>query len=298
VLESEAIERFISSLWLEQGLSDNTLSAYRKDIELFQRWLVATDGTSLLEVSSAQIQSYLAYKLDSGSKAASSARALSVLRRLYRYLKREQNISIDPTLSIPSPKLARNLPVSLSEEEIDRLLIAPDAETALGMRDLAMLDLMYSSGLRVSEIVALRTHQLNLEQGVLRVFGKGSKERLVPVAMSTVDTLEDYLKEARRELLGVNQLDDILFPSQRGQEMTRQTFWHRVKHYAKIAHIKKKLSPHTLRHAFATHLINNGADLRVVQLLLGHTNLSTTQIYTHVAKQRLKMLHAQHHPRA
>lgn len=298
MLESEAVERFISSLWLEHGLSDNTLSAYRKDIELFQRWLVSTGTKSLLEISSAQIQAYLAYKLDAGSKATSSARALSVLRRFYRYLKREQSILIDPTLTIQSPKLVRNLPISLSEEEIERLLIAPDAGTALGMRDLAMLDLMYSSGLRVSEIVALRTHQLNLEQGVLRVFGKGSKERLVPVAMSTVDTLEDYLKEARRELLGVNQLDDILFPSQRGQAMTRQTFWHRVKHYAKIAHIKKKLSPHTLRHAFATHLVNNGADLRVVQLLLGHTNLSTTQIYTHVAKQRLKMLHAQHHPRA
>jgi integrase/recombinase XerD len=298
VLESKELKLFINALWLEHGLSDNTLSAYKKDLELFGRWLKLQNAGDFLEVTSVQIQGYLAHKLDSGSKATSSARALSVLRRFYRYLKREQVILVDPTLTIQSPKLARTLPVSLSEEEIDRLLLAPDPSTALGLRDTAMLDLMYSSGLRVSEIVALRKHQLNLEQGVLRVFGKGSKERLVPVAMTTIDTLELYLKDARRELLGLNQLDDILFPSLRGKEMTRQTFWHRVKHYAEVARINKKLSPHTLRHAFATHLVNNGADLRVVQLLLGHTNLSTTQIYTHVAKQRLKMLHAKHHPRA
>ncbi len=298
MLESKELKLFINALWLEHGLSDNTLSAYKKDLELFGRWLKLQNAGDFLEVTSVQIQGYLAHKLDSGSKATSSARALSVLRRFYRYLKREQVILVDPTLTIQSPKLARTLPVSLSEEEIDRLLLAPDPSTALGLRDTAMLDLMYSSGLRVSEIVALRKHQLNLEQGVLRVFGKGSKERLVPVAMTTIDTLELYLKDARRELLGLNQLDDILFPSLRGKEMTRQTFWHRVKHYAEVARINKKLSPHTLRHAFATHLVNNGADLRVVQLLLGHTNLSTTQIYTHVAKQRLKMLHAKHHPRA
>lgn len=229
-----------------------------------------------------------------GQSTRSSARMLSCLRGFYRYLLRENRIPLDPSLNIESPRLGRPLPKSLSEEEVDSLLAQPEEDIAIELRDKAMLELLYATGLRVSELVGLRLHQLNLHQGVVKVMGKGSKERLVPMGEEALYWLQRYLQAGRVELI---KSGDVLFPSQRGREMTRQTFWHRIKVYAQRAGIRSNLSPHTLRHAFATHLINHGADLRVVQLLLGHSDLSTTQIYTHVARERMKQLHQQHHPR-
>lgn len=289
-------DRFLDALWLEYGLSDNTLSAYRKDLELFGRWL-ASKSLSCLAVQQADILAYLSYLLHSGSKASTSARRLSCLRRFFRYLKRQNAIPLDPTLNVDLPRLPRRLPKSLGEDQVQYLLDAPDAAEPLGMRDRAMLELMYGSGLRVSELVGLQMDQLDLQRGVLRIMGKGSKERLVPMSEMALDCLAMYLEQAR-PLLSRGAVCDEVFLSVRAQAMTRQTFWHRVKKYALEAGMSQAISPHTLRHAFATHLLNHGADLRVVQMLLGHSSLTTTQIYTHVANHRLQQLHAQHHPRA
>ena len=294
------IDSFLDMLWLEHGLTQNTLVSYRHDLQIFQAWLAEKGIKDFSTVTETDILSYLAFRMGNGLKASSSSRALSCLRRFFRYLLREGVITLDPTANVDNPKLPRLLPGSLSEGEVERLLAAPAIGEVIGLRDKAMLEVMYGSGLRVSELVDLRFSQFNVQQGLIRLFGKGNKERLVPVGEYTLDWLERYLNEARPELIsrGSAEVNDVIFPSLRGQKMTRQTFWHRIKKYALEAGIHKSLSPHTLRHAFATHLLNNGADLRVVQLLLGHGNLSTTQIYTHLAKQRLYDLHQKWHPRA
>jgi len=290
------IERFIDAMWMEKGLSDNTLSSYRLDLRQYQTWLAKSRNISLLRADRSQLQAYLGARVEKGQSPRSTARFLSCVRGFYRFSLREGRITIDPTLDIESPKLGRPLPKSLSEEDVERLLQAPDIDIALEFRDRTMLELLYACGLRVTELTSLQLVQLSLNQGVVRVFGKGSKERLVPMGEEALMWLQRYMAGPRSELLkGVPS--DTLFPSRRGTQMTRQTFWHRIKIYAQRADISKKLSPHTLRHAFATHLLNHGADLRVVQMLLGHSDLSTTQIYTHVAKARLQELHAQHHPR-
>ncbi|MNO72205.1 Tyrosine recombinase XerD [compost metagenome] len=242
------------------------------------------------------ILDHLAWRLEHAYKPRSTARFLSGVRGFYRYLLREKLIAVDPTLQVEMPQLGRPLPKSLSEADVEALLLAPDLSEPIGQRDRAMLEVLYACGLRVTELVSLTLDQVNLRQGVLRVMGKGSKERLVPMGEEAVVWVERYLRDGRNDLLG-GRPSDVLFPSLRGEQMTRQTFWHRIKHQAQVAGIGKALSPHTLRHAFATHLLNHGADLRVVQMLLGHSDLSTTQIYTHVARARLQELHARHHPR-
>lgn len=289
------IDSFLDELWSTRGLSDNTLAAYRTDLRHFDAY-VQKKGTGLVEVSSEQVRAYLAVRFEQGFAKTSSARLLSSLRRFYGHLVVKQQISSDPLALIESPKLSRHLPGSLSEAEVDSLLNEPDEDDALECRDRAMLELLYATGLRVTELVSLTMEQMSLRQGLVRIVGKGGKERLVPLGEMAVNQIETYLKFARSELLGDKQ-SDVVFPSRRGQMMTRQTFWHRIKLYALRANIHTDLSPHTLRHAFATHLLNHGADLRVVQLLLGHSDLSTTQIYTHVAKARLQQLHSTHHPR-
>ena len=294
--DQELVEKFLDSLWLEKGLSKNTLDSYQRDLKAFTRWLSDKSG-SLLSVKREDLLRYLADRMGQGIKARSTARALSCLRSLYRYLLRENLIKVDPTLRIENPKLGRPLPDTLTESDVEKLLHAPDIESAIGLRDRTMLEVLYASGLRVTELVTLRLTDLNLRQGVIRVMGKGSKERMVPLGEEAISWIQRYLQEGRNDLLKKNLEQDVVFPSSHGKEMTRQTFWHRIRHHAKSAEITKKLSPHTLRHAFATHLLNHGADLRVVQLLLGHSDLSTTQIYTHVAQHRMKELHEQHHPR-
>ncbi|MGI9295916.1 MAG: site-specific tyrosine recombinase XerD [Pseudomonadales bacterium] len=294
------IDRYIDALWVEKGLSHNTLQAYRQDLTGFAKWLSlqssATEQDLLLAVREQDVLEYFAHVLEHGQSSRSSARQLSCLRGFYRHQLREGRICSDPTLKIASPRLGRPLPKSLSEADVNALLEAPDIENPLELRDKAMLELLYACGLRVTELVSLKLSQISMVQLVLRVTGKGNKERLVPMGEEAHRWLEKWLGPARLIFLD-GQPSDVVFPSKRGGEMTRQTFWHRIKHYAQRANIKKSLSPHTLRHAFATHLLNNGADLRSVQLLLGHSDLSTTQIYTHVAKQRLQDLHAIHHPR-
>jgi len=288
----EQLDRFLDALWLEAGLSHNTSSAYRSDLEALSAWLKASPATASRE----QLQAYLKKCVDNGARPRSTARLLSSLRRFYQYLLREEKITDDPTAQLESPKLGRPLPKSLTEEQVEKLLQAPDAETALGLRDRAMLETLYATGLRVSELVGLTLQQANLQAGVVKVIGKGDKERLVPLGEEAIEWLQRYLNEARAKLLH-GQTSDALFPTARGAAMTRQAFWHNLKRYTRVAGIATHLSPHTLRHAFATHLLNHGADLRVVQMLLGHVDLSTTQIYTQVARERLKQLHAQHHPR-
>lgn len=288
------IDRYIDSLWLEKGLSRNTLDSYQSDLEAFHSWLAER---SLIKVRREDLMRYLSDRMAKGIKSRSTARALSCLRGLYRYLLRENLISADPTLQIENPKLGRPLPDSLTEREVEKLLAAPDVGSAIGFRDRTMLEVLYASGLRVSELVNLRIPDVNLRQGVVRVMGKGSKERLVPLGEEAISWLQRYLLEARPDLLKKNLSEEAIFPSSHGKLMTRQTFWHRIKAHAERAGIRRKISPHTLRHAFATHLINHGADLRVVQLLLGHSDLSTTQIYTHIAQHRMKSLHQMHHPR-
>lgn len=290
------IERYIDAMWMEKGLSDNTLGSYRRDLRQFHEWLARESGATITGASKADLQGYLGVRLAQGRSPRSTARFLSCVRGFYRFLLREGRITVDPTLDVDSPKLGRPLPKSLSEGEVDRLLQAPDLEDALEFRDRTMLELLYACGLRVSELVGLSMAQLSMNQGVVRVFGKGSKERLVPMGEEAMHLLQRYLSGARWELLR-DIPSDVLFPSRRGQQMTRQAFWYRIKIYAQRADIKRNLSPHTLRHAFATHLLNHGADLRVVQMLLGHSDLTTTQIYTHIAQQRMQELHAQHHPR-
>jgi integrase/recombinase XerD len=289
------IEQFLDALWTEQGLSVNTLNAYRSDLVQFDTW-IRRHGGSLTKGSRMDLQAYLAESVTAGVKPRTTARQLSSFRRFYRFLMRERVIEADPTAELESPKLGRPLPKSLNEKEIERLLDAPDVDTSLGIRDRAMLETLYATGLRVTELVGLTLFQLNLDQGVVKVIGKGSKERLVPLGEEAALWLARFLTGAR-PLLAKGGKTDAVFPSNRGSAMSRQAFWHNVKRYAAIAGINKPISPHTLRHAFATHLVNHGADLRVVQMLLGHSDLSTTQIYTHVARERLKQLHATHHPR-
>ncbi|MBT8120861.1 MAG: site-specific tyrosine recombinase XerD [Gammaproteobacteria bacterium] len=302
--EQRQIEGFIDHLWMENGLSDNTLSAYRNDLAGFSLWL-EKNNTSLLDADTSLLQDYLAYNYSIHQKRRSVARLLSTLRRFYLYLFRENRISEDPTHLLESPKGDRTLPLSLNEQQIEDLLSAPDVTDDLGLRDRAMLEVLYATGLRVSELINLQTTQVSMQQGVIRVIGKGNKERLVPVGEVALDWLQDYNRQSRPQLLRVSssqknasQCSEV-FLTRRGKAMTRQAFWYMIKRYAVIAGIDTdQLSPHTLRHAFATHLLNHGADLRVVQMLLGHSDISTTQIYTHVADKRLRDMYQQHHPRA
>jgi integrase/recombinase XerD len=294
--DSALIDEFCDALWLEDGLARNTLEAYRSDLEQFAEWLAAAQGRKLLRGDVADVQSYLGYVFRRKTRASSAARLLSTLKRFYRYCLRQGRIKADPTLRIDAPKLPRGLPKSLTEEDVESLLEAPPVEKALGLRDRAMLETLYASGLRVSELVALKLGQVSQDMGVVRVVGKGSKERLVPLGEEAIAWIRRYLKEARPEILA-GRAADALFVTARGGAMTRQMFWTLLRRYALLAGLRKPISPHTLRHAFATHLLNHGADLRVVQMLLGHSDISTTQIYTHVARERLKQLHAKHHPR-
>jgi integrase/recombinase XerD len=290
------IDAFCDALWLEDGLSRNTLDAYRRDLALFATWLHDGRGGSLLAASHADILGYLAYRYRQRAKATSAGRLLSTLKRFYRLQVRDGRLQADPTLNVESPKLPRPLPKSLTEEDVARLLDAPHTGDAMGLRDRAMLELLYATGLRVTELVTLRMVQVSLDAGVLRVLGKGAKERLVPIGEQAVDWITRYLREARPVLLA-GRSADALFVTQRAEAMSRQMFWILVRRHALAAGITRPISPHVLRHAFATHLLNHGADLRVVQMLLGHADVSTTQIYTHVARERLRQLHAQHHPR-
>ncbi len=291
------IERYLDALWMEKGLSDNTLTSYRRDLAAYANYLDQHHaGQHILQAEDNHLLAYLGWRTSKGQSARSTARFLSCIRGFYRYQVREGSITKDPSLDVDSPKLGRPLPKSLSEAEVERLLDAPDLDNAIEFRDRTMLELLYACGLRVSELISLRLLQLGMNQGVVRILGKGGKERLVPMGEEALDWLTRYMNGARMELLN-NVPSEVLFPSRRGAEMTRQAFWYRIKIYAERAEIKSPLSPHTLRHAFATHLLNHGADLRVVQLLLGHSDLTTTQIYTHVARERMKELHAQHHPR-
>ncbi len=294
---TDLLDQFCDNLWLEDGLSRNTLESYRRDLKLYSVWLEKQRGVEILLTTHADIQGFLAYlMMEKKSKASSTSRIISSLKRLFRYLLRQNIISIDPTLEIATPKLPRNLPNSLTEQDVELLLKQPDVSTPLGMRDRTMFEVLYACGLRVSELISLSVAQVSLDMGVVRVMGKGSKERLVPLGEEALDWLRRYLQQARAELLAA-KLSDALFVTARGAGMTRQMFWYLIKKHAQHAGLIKPLSPHTLRHAFATHLLNHGADLRVVQLLLGHADISTTQIYTHVAQKRLKQLHLKHHPR-
>ena len=291
----QVIEQFLDVQWMERGLSENTLAAYRNDLNGLTAWL-ATRGRDIVTARREDLLDYLSERVIKGARPRTTARLLSSLRRFYRYLLRDGRISADPTVRIDTPRIGRPLPDSLSEEEVVRLLDAPDADDALGLRDRAMLELLYACGLRVSELVSLAQEQIDLTQGVVRLMGKGSKERLVPLGEEASDWLQRYIAHSRPEL-AAGASARSLFITRRGRAMTRQAFWYRLRHYAVTSGINKALSPHTLRHAFATHLLNHGADLRVVQMLLGHSDLSTTQIYTHVARERLKELHSRHHPR-
>ena len=289
------IEQFCDYIWMEQGLSDATLSSYRTDLKLFAQWL-SHHHSDLISCTKVDMQNYLAYRYKQKYNSRSTARFLSSCRKFYQYLLLSNQIKINPTEQIESPKLQAPVPKSISEEEVEALLQQPDEETAMGLRDKAMLELLYSSGLRISELISVEMNQIGFQQGVMRVIGKGNKERLVPIGEEALSAIAFYIRKGRTELT-LAEASDWLFLSKRGQRMTRQTFWHRVKYYSKKANINKHLSPHTLRHAFATHLLNHGADLRTLQMLLGHSDLSTTQIYTHVAKERLKQIHTEHHPR-
>ncbi len=293
--EEGVIALYLDAIWMEKGLSKNSLDSYRTDLTLFAQWLQG-QGTDLLRVDAGVLQSYLAQRLDKKLSSRSSARFLSCMRGFYRHQIREGVLQENPMALIESPKLPRSLPKSLTEADVEALLDAPDLDDPIGLRDRTMLEVLYACGLRVTELVTLTMPQINLRQNVIRVMGKGSKERLIPMGEEASSWLEKYFREARPFLLN-NLPDEVVFPSSRAQVMTRQTFWHRIKHWATVAGIDKPLSPHTLRHAFATHLLNHGADLRVVQLLLGHSDLSTTQIYTHIARTRMKAQHAAHHPR-
>ncbi|UKH23225.1 site-specific tyrosine recombinase XerD [Actinobacillus pleuropneumoniae] len=289
------IEQFLDTLWQEHGLSENTSVAYRLDLESFSEWLPTPKA--FLTLDHFDLQAFLGERLELGYKATSSARMLSCLRKFFRFLYTENYRQDDPTLTLTSPRKPAHLPKSLSEEQVMDLLDSPNTLDPIELRDKAMLELLYATGLRVSELVSLSIDNLSLRQGVVRVVGKGDKERLVPIGEEAGYWIQEFFRYGRAILLN-NLQSDVVFPSRRGQQMTRQTFWHRIKHYAVLAGIdSEKLSPHVLRHAFATHLVNHGADLRVVQMLLGHSDLSTTQIYTHVAKARLKSLHQQFHPR-
>jgi integrase/recombinase XerD len=295
--DAELLDEFCDNLWLEDGLSRNTLDSYRRDLNKFSVWLKKQRDASLLQTTHGDIQGFLAQLVGvQKAKPSSTGRNISSLKRLFRYLLRQGKVSTDPTLQIDTPKLPRNLPKSLTESDVEQLLNAPDVQTPLGLRDRTMFEVLYATGLRVSELVTLRIAQVSMDMGVVRVMGKGSKERLVPLGEEALDWLRRYLADGRNVLLE-KQITDALFVTARGEGMTRQMFWVLIKKHAQRGAISKPMSPHTLRHAFATHLLNHGADLRVVQMLLGHADISTTQIYTHVARERLKKLHAMHHPR-
>lgn len=294
-LDAALIDRWLDDLWLQRNLAENTLAAYRRDLVDLGHWLGG--ARRLVEVARSDLLEYLSHRFEQGYGPRSTARQLSCLRGFYRWLLEQDLLQADPTLDLSAPRTGRSLPGVITEQEVEALLAAPDLETAIGVRDRAMLETLYACGLRVSELVGLRLGQVNLRQGVVRILGKGSKERLVPLGEEALGWIRRWVAEGRPTLLAGDRGNDVLFPSQRGRAMTRQTFWHRIRTHAAAAGITKHLSPHTLRHAFATHLLDHGADLRVVQLLLGHADLSTTQIYTHVAQARLRELHAEHHPR-
>ena len=289
------ITRFLDAVWMERGLSSNTLAAYRADLVALARWLAARH-VALPKTGRADLMDFIAARVHGGARPRSTARQLSSFRRFFRYLIREALIAEDPTAQIAMPKIGRSLPRSLSEAEVEALLAAPAVADPLGHRDRTMLEVLYATGLRVSELVHLKLGQVNMNQGVIRVLGKGNRERLIPLGEEAMRWLRSFIDGARADIL-LDRSTDFLFPTRRGDRMTRQAFWHIIKRYARKAAVDRDLSPHTLRHAFATHLLNHGADLRVVQMLLGHSDLSTTQIYTHVARERLKELHTSHHPR-
>ena len=289
------VDRFLDAIWAERGLSENTLKAYRADLLALNQRLEGRK-VDLVRVTRADLLEYISWRVDGGAKPRSTARQLSSFRRFFRYRLREGVIAEDPTTQIAMPKIGRTLPQSLTEEEVEALLAAPVVSDPLGHRDRAMLELLYATGVRVSELINLKLSQVNLNQGVLRIIGKGDRERLIPLGDEAQDWVKKFIDGPRVKIL-LKRQTEYLFPTGRGDRMTRQAFWHIIKRYAKKAGIGKKLSPHTVRHAFATHLLNNGADLRVVQLLLGHSDVSTTQIYTHVARERMKELHSRHHPR-
>jgi len=299
------LDEFCDAVWLEDGLAKNTLDSYRRDLTLFARWHERQTGSSLLQATEADLAAYLASrsshggagKKGGGIRSSTQARLHSSLKRFYQFLARGRRIEIDPTLKLDPPKKPPRFPKTLSEEDVEALLAQPDTATPLGLRDRAMLEVLYASGLRVSELVRLKLAEVSYDMGVVRVFGKGAKERLVPLGEEALAWLGRYSREGRSALLG-KRASDYVFVTGRATPMTRQAFWHLIKRRASAALPGKSLSPHTLRHAFATHLLNHGADLRVVQLLLGHADISTTQIYTHVARERLKALHQKHHPRA
>ncbi len=293
--DTQLLDQFLDGIWLESGLSANTLAAYRTDLLAFQIWL-AKKGLTLEQVTRADLLAYLAANVRAGLSPRSSARHLSTLRRFYRYLLIQGSTQVDPTADVRSPVIGRPLPKNISEQGVEKLLSTPPRDTALGSRDRAMLETMYASGLRVSELVGLTLNELDLTTGLVRVIGKGGRERIVPLGEEASESLREYLGQARSDLLKA-QLTDAVFVTRRGGPMTRQAFWQLIKRYAQQAGIGAEFSPHSLRHAFATHLLNHGADLRTVQMLLGHTDLSTTQIYTHVARARLQSLHGTHHPR-
>jgi integrase/recombinase XerD len=292
------VDAFCDALWLEDGLARNTLESYRRDLKLLAAWLSKSRRRSLLEAREEDLHAFFASRhLATQHRASSDARMLSSLKRFYQYCVREKEVKADPTVRLDSPKRVPRFPKTLSEADVEALLGAPDVKLPLGLRDRAMLEVLYASGLRVSELVGMKTFEANLDAGVVRVMGKGSKERLVPLGEEAVDWVKRYLADARPRLAKKKGGDESLFVSERGTGMTRQAFWHIIKRHGAKAIPGKPLSPHVLRHAFATHLVNHGADLRVVQMLLGHADISTTQIYTHVARERLKKLHAIHHPR-
>jgi integrase/recombinase XerD len=296
-VEESLLDEFCDALWLEDGLARNTLASYRSDLLIFAHWLREKNSKSLLDARQQDIEEYLAHQvLVAKARARTTSRGLSSLKRFFRFELRQGKIKADPTLRIDAPKLPRSLPKSLTEGDVESLLDAPQVETPLGMRDRTMLETLYAGGLRVSELVGLTIPQVSLDMGVVRVLGKGAKERLVPLGEEALTWIGRYLDEARPDLLN-GKVSNALFVTARGQPMTRQGFWYLLRRYCAQAGLAKTTSPHTLRHAFATHLLNHGADLRVVQLLLGHADISTTQIYTHVARERLKQLHSKHHPR-
>lgn len=292
------LDEFSDTLWLEDGLSHNTLESYRNDLRQFGNWLTTQqeNDRALIEATHTDLLGFLAHRVESRIKASTASREVSSLKRFYRFLMRQGHIHIDPSLNISTPKIARHLPITLTENDVELLLAAPDINQPLGIRDRAMLEVLYASGLRVSELVSLKTSQLSEDMGVVHVRGKGGKERLAPLGEEALAWVNRYNRQVKPLLLN-GKMSDTLFVTTRGSGMTRQAFWYLIKRHAKHAGIDKSLSPHTLRHAFATHLLNHGADLRVVQLLLGHADISTTQIYTHIARERLKQLHTQHHPR-
>ncbi|KFZ31721.1 hypothetical protein IDSA_03255 [Pseudidiomarina salinarum] len=292
----EIISGFLDRLWLKQGVSKNTSAAYQNDLRSFQDYLTRQKSSDLLAVTAGDLEDYLLWRRQQGLSPRSTARALSALKKFYQYARTENLCASDPTARLLRPKQPQAIPHSLSESEVNALLEAPDTEDPIHLRDRAMLEVLYATGLRVTELVHLTMSQVSLQQELVRVVGKGNKERLVPLGEEAMDWLQRYLREARRAIH--QQPGDWVFVTRRGGPLTRQAFWHRIKFYAGQADIRSHLSPHTLRHAFATHLLNHGADLRVLQMLLGHSDLSTTQIYTHVARERLQQLHATHHPRA